>query len=83
MTGKQIANAAEKNEHHVRCPNICRNEMIFDEQLDYSFVVETKVHSTRCSPNPMFIKPVHFMVVFDTYLYMYNRYVKTAHVLIL
>ena len=37
----------------------------------YSFVVETRVHSTRCSPNPMFIKPVHFMVVFDTYLYMY------------
>ena len=33
MTGKQIANAAEKNEHHVRCPNICRNEMIFDQRL--------------------------------------------------
>ena len=33
MTGKQIANAAEKNEHHVRCPNICRNEMIFVERL--------------------------------------------------
>ena len=33
MTGKQIANAAEKNEHHVRCPNICRNEMISVERL--------------------------------------------------
>ena len=33
MTGKQIANAAEKNEHHVRCPNICRNEMIIVERL--------------------------------------------------
>ena len=33
MTGKQNANAAEKNEHHVRCPNICRNEMIFVERL--------------------------------------------------
>ena len=86
MTGKQIANAAEKNEHHVRCPNICRNEMIFVERLGALIIHSSskQEYTVRAAPqNPIFIKPVYFMVVFDTYLYMYNRYVKTAHVLIL
>ena len=31
----------------------------------YLFFVETQVHSTRCSLNPMLIQPVHSVVVFD------------------
>ena len=72
MTGKQIANAAEKNEHHVRCPNICRNEMIFVERLGALIIHSSskQEYTVRAAPQILCSLNLYTLWLFLIHIYI-------------
>ena len=71
MTGKHIASYRKSCSKKMNIMSDLQTSadmkwlLLIDCKLWLFILRRNKVHSMRCSPNPMFIKPVHFMVVFD------------------